>query len=115
MADGTGSGVTEGWLAYLRGLPEPALPGDAPGTGAPPGEAVLAGAAAWARQGPWANGLFRREPTRVLVITGSGCADSDFSRAIAGGLAGGFLRGEPDVPLPLRVTVRAAGITVPVA
>lgn len=107
MADRTSAGVTEGWLAYLRGLPTPALLGDdAPGTGAPPGEAVLAGAAAWARQGPWANGLFRREPTRVLVITGSGCADSDFSRAIAGGLADGFLQGEPGVPLPLRVTVR---------
>jgi hypothetical protein len=110
MADRTSAGVTEGWLAYLRGLPALALPGDVPpGTGAPPGEAVLVGAAAWASQGPWASGLFRKEPTRVLVITGSGGADSDFSRAIAAGLAGGFLQGEPAVPLPLRVTVRGRG------
>lgn len=107
MADTAGTGVTEGWLAYVRGLSWLVLPGDSPApASAPPAETVLTAAAAWARQGPVANGLFRKEPSRVLVITGTAAADSDYSRAITARLAAGFLQGEPDVPLPVRITLR---------
>ena len=107
MGNGTRASLTGGWYGYLRGLATLVLPGDAsPHAGASPGEAVLTEAETWARQGPWASGLFTREPTRVLVLTGWGGADSDLSRAIALRLASGFLQGQPDVPLPLRITMR---------
>ena len=105
MDDGTRAGLTGSWHGYLQGL---AL---APRAGGPlnleesSGEAVLAEAEAWARQGPWPSGLFTREPTRVLVLTGFGGSDSGLSHAIARRLATGFLQDQPGVPLPLRITL----------
>jgi hypothetical protein len=105
MDDGTRAGLTGGWHGYLQGL---ALAHRADGPlhlEASSGEAVLAEAEAWARQGPWPSGLFTKEPTRVLVLAGFGGSDSDLSRAIADRLATGFLQDQPGVPLPLRITL----------
>ncbi len=107
MDNGIRDTVAGQWHAYLGGITTLALAGDAPPpAGSSPGEAVLRGAEAWARQGPWASGLFAREPTRVMVITGFGGSDGDLSRAIAVRLAAGFLHGQRGVPLPLRITMR---------
>jgi hypothetical protein len=106
MDDGTRAGLTGNWRGYLEGLAR-TLPEDAPlHLEASSGEAVLAEAEAWARQGPWPSGLFIREPTRALVVTGFDGSDSDLSGAIAHRLATGFLEDQPGVPLPLRITLR---------
>lgn len=105
MDDGTRAGLTGSWHGYLEGLAE-ALGADSPlDLEASSGEALLAEAEAWARQGPWPSGLFTREPTRVLVLTSFGGSDSDLSRAIARRLTAGFLHDQSGVPLPLRITL----------
>jgi hypothetical protein len=105
MDDGTRADLTGSWHGYLQGLtlaPRADGPLDLEVSS---GEAVLGEAEAWARQGPWPSGLFAREPTRVLVLTGFGGSDSDLSRALASRLAAGFLQDQPGVPLPLHITL----------